>query len=429
MTAEEVLKKTLHDLKVHQIELELQNEELRRAQVELDLTRARYFDLYDMAPIGYCTLDARGLIVQINLTAVNMLGVVRNAAIGRGFFRFVHGEDQPTLHALNRRLAATGARQTAEVRLMHNDGTTFWAELVVTAARNDAGELEQRVVLSDVNVRKGAEEARREGEARYRELFTRASQGIVVWSAEGAVVDVNAAFCRMHGWTVGELRSMTLLAIDRKGLAVAPDRIQRMAQGEVLTFEVEHRHRAGNTFILEASTSLIYVAGTARVLGFYRELTPPRSLAIAAAVAPVGPVRQGRILVIDDEASVRDTIRRTLGGDHDVVAVASGLEARTLLEIDVSFDVVLCAVLMPEMTGLQLFEWLEHRAPSLAERVVFVSGVTLAPSSALKGTGPSELRKPFQPAELRQMVASLIAVRRSQPADPTLWPGELASTT
>ena len=75
----------LHDLRVHQIELEMQNEELRRAGVELDASRARYFDLYDLAPVGYVTLDERGTIVQANRPPPNCWA--RNAMPWSGVLR------------------------------------------------------------------------------------------------------------------------------------------------------------------------------------------------------------------------------------------------------------------------------------------------------------------------------------------------------
>ncbi|MEK7244355.1 MAG: PAS domain-containing protein, partial [Thermodesulfobacteriota bacterium] len=83
------VQQTLHDLRVHQIELEMQNEELRRAQEEIEDARARYFDLYDLAPVGYFTLSEAGLILEVNLTAANMLGVARSALVRRRLTSFI----------------------------------------------------------------------------------------------------------------------------------------------------------------------------------------------------------------------------------------------------------------------------------------------------------------------------------------------------
>lgn len=90
----EEIQLTLHELQVHQIELEIQNEELRRVQVELDATRARYFDLYDLAPIGYCTISEQGLFLEANLTASTLLGINRGALKGKTIFQSILNEDQ-----------------------------------------------------------------------------------------------------------------------------------------------------------------------------------------------------------------------------------------------------------------------------------------------------------------------------------------------
>ena len=84
----------IHELRVHQIELEMQNEELRRAQVELDATRAKYFDLYDLAPVGYMTVSEKGLILEVNLTAANLLDMTRGA-LAKQPFSPVHPPGRP----------------------------------------------------------------------------------------------------------------------------------------------------------------------------------------------------------------------------------------------------------------------------------------------------------------------------------------------
>src|ERR1041385_2345335 len=85
----EVARRALHDLRVHQIELEMQNEELRRTQEELEVSRARYFDLYDLAPVGYFTLNEQGFILEANLTAAKLLGVGRAALVKQPLSRFI----------------------------------------------------------------------------------------------------------------------------------------------------------------------------------------------------------------------------------------------------------------------------------------------------------------------------------------------------
>jgi len=149
----------LHELQVHQIELELQNDELRRSQEELTTSRADYFDLYDLAPAGYCTLSAAGLIVQANLTLSNLLGVARSQLLHQPFSRFVAPEDQPTYYQDLRQPLAAGELRGIDLRLSKEDHTIFWGHLAATPAQAHDGAPALRIVLSDITQRKRAEAA------------------------------------------------------------------------------------------------------------------------------------------------------------------------------------------------------------------------------------------------------------------------------
>jgi PAS domain-containing protein len=98
----------IHELQVHQIELEMQNEELRRAQGELEASRARYFDLYDLAPVGYFTLSEQGLILEANLAGAGLLGVGRSTLVKQPLSRFIFHEDQDIYYLHCKRLLETG---------------------------------------------------------------------------------------------------------------------------------------------------------------------------------------------------------------------------------------------------------------------------------------------------------------------------------
>lgn len=99
----EEIQRVLHELQVHQIELELQNEELRTAQARIEAGRDRYYDLYDLAPVGYCTLSGKGLILEANLTAATLLGISRSRLVKQPVSRFILKDDQDSyyLHIKN----------------------------------------------------------------------------------------------------------------------------------------------------------------------------------------------------------------------------------------------------------------------------------------------------------------------------------------
>jgi PAS domain S-box-containing protein len=172
--AEEILKKpprrrqdqeTLRKLQAYQIELERQNKDLRRVQAELDASRARYFDLYDRAPVGYCTLSRKGLIRESNLTAATLLGTARGALAKQPISRFILEEDREIYNLHSKQLFETGDPQVCELRMTRKDGSVFWVRMEATVAQEAAGVPVCRVMLSDITERK-FEEGQRELTAR-----------------------------------------------------------------------------------------------------------------------------------------------------------------------------------------------------------------------------------------------------------------------
>ena len=142
----EQMQPILHELREHQVELEMQNEELRRTRHELEVSRARYFDMYDLAPIGYLTVSENGLITEANLTIANLLGVARSSLLKQPFSRYIFPDDQDAYHLQRKQIADTNTSQFWDTKMLHADGSTFQAHLQATLVQN--GEL--RITVDDV---------------------------------------------------------------------------------------------------------------------------------------------------------------------------------------------------------------------------------------------------------------------------------------
>ncbi|MDO9110609.1 MAG: PAS domain-containing protein, partial [Desulfatirhabdiaceae bacterium] len=141
LSPEETLR-MLHELHVNQIELEIQNEELRAAQQELSAERGRYFDLYDLAPVGYCTVSEKGLILETNLTAAKLLGMARGALVMQPITRFIRKEDQDIYYLYLKQLSETlsadtrqaGEPRAYDLRMVKKNGAQFWAHLELASS-------------------------------------------------------------------------------------------------------------------------------------------------------------------------------------------------------------------------------------------------------------------------------------------------------
>ena len=144
---------TLHELRVHQIELQMQNDELRRTQGELEAAREQYFDLFELAPVGYCVVSEHGQIKQANLTASTLLGTPRGSLVKQPLSRFIHKDHQDIYYLCRKQLLRTLESQTCDLRMVKRDGMHFWARLTITVVHNlnDAPVL--RIAIADITER------------------------------------------------------------------------------------------------------------------------------------------------------------------------------------------------------------------------------------------------------------------------------------
>jgi len=152
------MQNAFHELRVYQIELEMQNEELRRVQQELEASREKYFDLYDLAPAGYVSLSEKGIIMEANLSAATLLGRVRSHLVGQPLSRFMHREDQDLYYICRKQLVEMRTPQVFEIRMVRKDGTLFWVRMDIVAADGSDGTKGSRAIIIDISQRKQNEE-------------------------------------------------------------------------------------------------------------------------------------------------------------------------------------------------------------------------------------------------------------------------------
>ena len=232
-----------NELQVHQIELVMQNEELRRTQRELETSRERYFDLYDLAPVGYVTLNKTGFVLEANLTWANMLGLLRSDIVHQPLTRFILPEDQDIYYHSHRALVETGTLQVCEVRILRRGKAPFWCQLEVTMSEDAEGASVYRAVMSDITGRRKMEEMLRESEELFRLTFDRSPIGAAMVDVDQRIIRANREFCRMLGYSHGEIIGIALQDITHpEDIQAELDHLRIMLTGGTDHFTMEKRY-------------------------------------------------------------------------------------------------------------------------------------------------------------------------------------------
>jgi PAS domain S-box-containing protein len=241
-----VARRLVHELRVHQSELEAQNEQLRCTQTELDALRARYFDLYELAPVGYCTISDTEKLTSANLTAAQLLGIPTSRLVGRPIQQFIFPADQDIYYLHCKKLFETGERQSCELRLIRPDRTHFWAQLIATFTLDAAGLSTHRIVLTDIDERKVAQDKIRISDFALKAV----SQGVLITTPELRVVDANEAFLGMTGYCASDLTGMNCSVLNGPltDHATIANCLTAVAAKKAFSCDILHYRKDGSCF-------------------------------------------------------------------------------------------------------------------------------------------------------------------------------------
>ena len=287
------LKRVEEELRIHKVELEMQNEELRRTRAELENSRALYLDLYDLAPVGYFTISEKGMVLEANLTAAAMLGVAKNELIKKPLTRFILAGEHDLYYRKCKELSETRALQTWEIRMVRKNGTRFWARMEAAAQDADNKPV-SRVVMSDITELKHAEESLREernaleqlvetrtatlreSEEQYRIVIEASGEGIAIVQNDVHVY-ANRAFLDMFGYSdldeiVGEQKYCIVHPDDRERIiGYAPAR-QRGASVPA-SYEFKGIRKDGTPIDVEISANETPYKGQKATIIYLRNIT------------------------------------------------------------------------------------------------------------------------------------------------------------
>ena len=258
------IRRLMHELSVHQIELEMQTEQLRQTHADLEAARTRYFDLYDQAPVAYVVLDSQGRIIECNRKATELLGGVASRLMGRALNDFVFPAGSFDFAQRRDQMLAGAELPSFEMPMRRLDKTTFWAQLQMNSTRSETGDSQvTRIAISDISDRR-----RMEDEASRLAAIVRSSeQAIFSQQLTGEISSWNPAAERLFQHAAATIVGAPLsILFPPERMAEEKHDRELVRLGQQLSYETVRIRRDGIRIPVFLSVSPI-LDGSGRIIG------------------------------------------------------------------------------------------------------------------------------------------------------------------
>jgi PAS domain S-box-containing protein len=265
--------KLMHELEVHQVELELINEELTRAKEDAEVAREKYIGLFDFAPSGYFILTRKGKITELNLSGANMLGKNRSQLKNSLFGFFVSNETKPVFNLFLEKVFSGKAKESCEISLLTDVKLPVYVHL--TGILNEKSE-QCFVTAVDITGRKKAEEAIQKGKERFTKAFRSIPDALIISRMEdGKIVEVNNSWQKVFGYSNEESIGQSSLTLNL--FANPADRQRSVAllqkQRFVRDYELQIRQKSGALRTAILSAELLEIQGEQYILTVVEDIT------------------------------------------------------------------------------------------------------------------------------------------------------------
>ena len=279
--------KLIHELDVHQIELEMQNEELKLVKEQMEIAAEKYIDLYDFAPSGYFTLSKNGEIQELNFKGANMLGKERSLLINNKFAFFITDDKKSTFSAFFDSVLESKKSETCEIILSITADTP--THLLLNGIAIENGE-KCFISAVDITKLKKAEKELQEKEEKYRLLFDSNRDSITIFrynpdGKTGNFIEANTATVELFGYSKQELMTMSIRDVESVSNKIRKKRVESLLSDGKIDFETFIKTKKGKIRYVETKSLIINYLNETAIMCITRDITESRQIELNAQKA------------------------------------------------------------------------------------------------------------------------------------------------